>query len=74
MDQPDFKVHSIKVGHQPSFNASGTQTVQKTLTYHVGPHGPFYHTYGASDGTADQMKSDIQAQVAELQSLHQLAG
>lgn len=72
MDQPQLNVHSITVAHQPAPDGKGGMTTKKTLTYMVGNHGPFYHEYTPADGTAAKMQSDITAQVAELQSLHQL--
>ena len=72
MPPPNLKPHSIRVAHQQAFNQSGQPEVQTNLTYHVGDHGPFHHTYPANEGTADKMKSDITAQVSALESLHQL--
>lgn len=74
MDQPDLKVHDISVSHQQAIDSHGNISVQKRLTFFVGSHGPFFKTYSEAEGTADRMKSDIGAQVAELQSLNQLQG
>jgi hypothetical protein len=73
MTPDDFKVHSIAISHQPGFGTGGTPTVTKNVKFHVGNHGPFYLNYPASEGTADKVKSDIQAQVQEIQSIHELA-
>jgi len=72
MGPNDFNVHDISVSHQPAPDGKGGMTTRKHLTFFVGTHGPFFKDYAEADGTADKMKSDIQAQVAELQSLNQL--
>lgn len=76
MDQQDqaSNVHSIHVSHTVAPDSTGNLVPAKKLTYHVGRHGPFTHTYHGDTGTTDKMKSDIGAQVAEIQSLHQMQG
>jgi len=72
MSPPNLKVHSLRVAHQLTSTPAGEPAVLKTLSYHVGDHGPFHHTYPQGQGTADKMRSDIQAQVSELASLHEM--
>jgi hypothetical protein len=74
MDLPDLAVHSINVQHTVAPDHTSTLAKAKRLTYHIGKHGPFEHVYHGDTGTVTQMKSDIGAQVAELQSLHQVEG
>lgn len=74
MDQPNLNVHSITVSHTIAPDGKGSFAPVKQLTYKVGDHGPFVHTYTPPDGDANKMKSDIQAQVAELTDLHSVTG
>jgi hypothetical protein len=74
MPAPSFAVNKINVSHQATPDGKGGFVNQKRLTYYVGEHGPFTHTYTPPDGDANKMKSDIQAQVQELQSLHEVTG
>jgi hypothetical protein len=73
-ETPESNVHSIHVSHTVAPDDTGNLAPVKKLTYHVGRHGPFTHTYHADTGTTDKMKSDIGAQVAEIQALHQMQG
>jgi hypothetical protein len=73
MPQPDLKVHTINVTHQVAPDGKGGMATVKRLSYMVGDHGPFHHQYTPPDGDANKMKSDIQAQVAELADLHSVS-
>jgi hypothetical protein len=72
--QPSLKVHSLNVQHSVAPDGKGGMAVVKKLTYHVGDHGPFFHQYEGDTGTTAKMKSDIGAQVSELQELHTVTG
>lgn len=72
MDQPTFNVHDISVSHQVTPDGKGGFTTTKHVSYYVGTHGPFFKDYDAATSTAAQIKSDIGAQVAELQDLNTL--
>jgi hypothetical protein len=72
MEQPDLAVHDIQVNDTTTFGPGGQGVPQRKVTFYVGTHGPFVLTYAAKDATAARIKSDIQAQVAELQSIHEL--
>jgi hypothetical protein len=72
MDAPDLKVHDIQVSDTTGFTAGGGTTMQRRVTYFIGPHGPFTLTYTATDATAARIKSDIKAQVDSLASIHEL--
>jgi hypothetical protein len=74
MSPPDLQIHSIRVGHTVAPNSNGQLAPAKQLTYHVGDHGPFVHTYHDGTGTADKMISDMHAQKAEITALHQATG
>jgi hypothetical protein len=69
-EQPNLTVTNIKVGHQVEPDGKGGMATVKTLSYNVGQHGPFFHKYPPGAGDANQMKSDIAAQKAELADLH----
>lgn len=73
-DQPNFNVHSINVRHQSTPDGKGGFATTKMVTFSVGDHGPFTKTYSEADGTSARIKSDIQAQVAELQDIHTVTG
>jgi hypothetical protein len=72
MDQPDFTIKNLNVSHGPVLDSKGAQVIGKKVTFSVGEHGPFYLNYPDVNTPTTTIKSDIQAQVAELQSLHQL--
>jgi hypothetical protein len=74
MDKPDLRVHDLTVGTRPTFDPKAGNGTAKTLTFSVGTHGPFTFTYAAGQGDAAQMKADIAAQVAELESLNSITG
>jgi hypothetical protein len=73
-DQPNFNVHDINVRHQTTPDGKGGFGTTKIVTFSVGEHGPFQKTYSEADGTSARIKSDIQAQVAELQDINSIAG
>ena len=74
VNQPDLTVKNIYVGHVQGFDEKGNPQTMKQLRFTVGDHGPFTINYPPGQGTASKMKADIQAQVDELASLHQIAG
>jgi cytochrome oxidase Cu insertion factor (SCO1/SenC/PrrC family) len=72
MTMPDpngLDVHDIQVAHVPSFDQNGKPLNHTVVTYHVGPHGPFVHTYKSGEVTPDQVNGDINKQVADLRAI-----
>lgn len=72
MTQPDLSVKNINVSHVTGFDSKGSPVTLKRLRFDVGDHGPFTIDYPPGDGTATKMRADIQAQVDELASLHNI--
>jgi len=67
----DLKVHSIQVFERAG-QVDGKTVPVKTLTFHVGTHGPFTRDFHPPEtGTASAMKMHITQQVNELQELQQ---
>ena len=56
-----------------TFDGKGGFTNVKRVTFSVGDHGPFTKDYAPPNDTAANIKADISAQVAELQSINELA-
>ena len=73
MAQEQLNVHDINIRHQTTPDGHGGFGTSKTVTFSIGSHGPFQKVYSEADGTAAKIKSDIQAQVAELQDISSLA-
>ncbi|HWY55747.1 MAG TPA: hypothetical protein VNZ03_14865 [Terriglobales bacterium] len=72
MPPVNLNVHDISVLDTATFGPGGAQIAQRKVTFFVGDHGPFVLTYNKAEATADRIKSDIQAEVAGLQSIHSL--
>ena len=72
MAPANLNVHDISVLDTATFGPGGAQVAQRKVTYFVGDHGPFVLTYNKSEATADRIKSDIQAEVEGLRSIHSL--
>ena len=72
MAEIDLTVHDIAVSEQTTFAPGGGAAVQKRVSYFVGTHGPFTLVYNKADGTAARIKADIQAQVDDLRSVHEI--
>jgi hypothetical protein len=68
--QPKTHIHSIHVSQTVGADGNGALTKVKKLTFHVGDHGPFDHTFQPPDDTAQHMISHMQAQQTEVQQLH----
>jgi hypothetical protein len=71
--QTMFNVHDINVQHITAPDGKGGFTNVKRVTFSVGDHGPFTKDYAPPNDTAANIKADISAQVAELQSINELA-
>lgn len=74
MNGDDFKVHDITSTEQSVPTPTGTFKMVRRVTYFVGTHGPFTLEYAKQDATAARIKSDIQAEVDSLKSIHELEG
>ena len=72
MEQPQFKVHDIDVQDTQLPTPKGTFVATRRVTFFVGAHGPFELTYAKQDATPARIKSDIQAEVDGLRSIHEL--
>jgi hypothetical protein len=72
MPPPDLTVRNLQVSHGQVLDASDKPVLGKKVSFSVGTHGPFYLTYSDPNTPVTRIKSDIQAQVAELASLHEM--
>lgn len=72
MAEPQFNVHDINIADTSVFANNGAQVPMRRVTFFVGDHGPFQLTYAKAAATADTIKSDIQAEVDSLKSIHSL--
>jgi len=74
MDQPNLKVHDIQVTEQTTPTPQGTFVTVRRVSFFIGDHGPITKTYSLQDATPARIKSDIQAEVEGLRSIHELQG
>lgn len=68
-DPNGLDVHDMQVAHVPSWDKDGKQINNTVVTFHVGPHGPFVHTYPSGQATPDQVNGAIAKQVADLRAI-----
>jgi len=69
-NQFDMTVRDIIVQDSTNFDRTGRVTIGKRVTFYVGDHGPFTLNYPTSvEGNTARIKSDIDAQVKQLQEL-----
>lgn len=73
MNPEDLKPHDINVTETPKLGPGGTVTMQRTVTFFIGTHGPFQKIYDAGQYSAAQVKTDIQNEIDQLASIHSWA-
>jgi hypothetical protein len=68
-DPNGLDVHDIQIAHVPSFDKDGKTLHNTVVTFHVGQHGPFVHTYQGAQPAADKVNADIDKQVQSVRSI-----
>jgi hypothetical protein len=68
-DPMGLDVHDLHIAHVNRYDQAGRAVPQTMLTYSVGPHGPFMHTFDAADATPEKINAAIDRQIADLRAV-----
>ncbi len=58
----------------PGLDANAQPTVTKRVTFYAGKNGPFTLMYTAHNYTPDQVKADMEKEVATLRAICEQSG
>lgn len=65
----DYPISGLSVSDIAGVNGALQPTVQKRVTFYVGTRGPFYLTYEQAAYSADQVITDVQAEISRLKQI-----